>query len=118
MLVEGICRGEAVQYLKSEPYFECSVKMIYDEKDFDEGIKMAVEAYMRDLKSLSGEYFSLVGSVPDEVDISFAREKDPSRFSDILCAAFMIDLEEKQRLLEEFNLLDRFQKCWKLCITR
>ncbi len=110
VLVEGICRGEALQYVKSEPYFECSVKMIYDEKNLDEGVKTALEAYMRDLKALSGEYFSLAGRVPDEVDISFAREKDPSRFSDILCAAFMIDLEEKQRLLEEFNLLDRFSK--------
>ncbi|MBQ6847067.1 MAG: endopeptidase La, partial [Oscillospiraceae bacterium] len=110
ILVEGISRASVIDFTKEEPYFECAFEEIAGSSDYDDGDKLAVEAYIKDLKSLAGEYFALIGRVPDEIDISFAREKDPLRFSDILCSALMLELDEKQELLEEFDLLARLEK--------
>jgi len=109
ILVEGISRASVIEFTKKAPYFECAFEKIPSSSDFEEGDKIAIEAYMKDLKALGTEYFALIGRVPDEVNISFAKEQDPVRFTDILCSALMLDIDAKQNLLEEFNLLSRLQ---------
>lgn len=109
VLVEGISRASVISFTKETPYFECAFEEITAGSDYDDGDRLAVEAYMKDLRGLAAEYFTLVGRVPDEVDISFAREKDALRFSDMLCSALMVDLDIKQELLEEFDLLGRLE---------
>jgi len=114
ILVEGISRASVINFTKEAPYFECAFETIPSSVNYDEGDMIAIEAYMKDLKALGAEYFALIGRVPDEVNISFAKEKDPLRFSDILCSALMIDLEAKQLLLEEFDLISRLQRLLEL----
>lgn len=110
ILVEGVSRASVINFTREDKYFECAFETIPQVTEYDNGDDLVVEAYMKDLKGLAGEYFALLGRVPDEIDISFAREKNPLRFSDILCSALMLDLEEKQTLLEEFDLLERLAK--------
>ncbi len=110
VLVEGKYRAEALNYNKTEPYFECRVELFPESLELDPGYKLAAEAYVRDLKVLAAEYFTLVGRVPEEINISFAKEKNPVKFSDMLASALMLDLDEKQQLLEEYDLISRFSK--------
>ncbi len=109
VLVEGKYRARAVSYTKNSPYYECITDKTAEPERDDEGYRFEMEAYMKELKTLSAEYFSLAGRVPDEINISFANEKDPARFSDILAASLMLNLEDKQKLLEEFGVLSRLK---------
>ena len=108
ILVEGICRATVEDFVESKDYFECrATKAVSD--DYIEDIELT-DAYIRELKRISAEYFSLVGRLPDEVDVSFAKEKDPFRFADVLSSAMLIELEQKQELLSEFDLVSRLKK--------
>jgi len=108
ILVEGICRATVEEFVETKDYFECrATKAVSD--DYIEDIELT-DAYIRELKRISAEYFSLVGRLPDEVDVSFAKEKDPFRFADVLSSAMLIELEQKQELLSEFDLVSRLKK--------
>ena len=61
------------------------------------------------MKRFSAEYFSLVGRLPEETDVSFAKEKDPILFADSLAAAMLLDLEQKQQLIAEVDVLERLR---------
>jgi len=109
VLIEGIERMEIIDFTNIRPYIECSatkVTPLENDKSQDE---ILIDAYVRELKRVCAEYFPLAGRLPDEVDISFAKEKDALRFADILSAALLIDIEQKQKLLEEFDLINRLQ---------
>lgn len=109
ILVEGICRGRVEEFLRSDDYFECTAVKITNDKDAYGEDSQLIDAYVRELKRISAEYFSLVGRLPDEVDVSFAKEKDPLRFTDVLSAAMLTELDQKQELLGEFDLVARLQ---------
>ena len=106
VLIEGKARAEVVEFTEFLPGIVCSAVVDNCEKDehFD---YVLAEAYVRELKKVSAEYFSLVGKLPDEVNISFAKEKDAEKFSDLLSSSLMVDIEQKQQLLEEKDLLKR-----------
>lgn len=108
ILVEGICRATVEEFVASKNYFECRATKA-ESDDYIEDIELT-DAYIRELKRISAEYFSLVGRLPDEVDVSFAKEKDPFRFADVLSSAMLIELEQKQELLSEFDLVSRLKK--------
>ena len=76
VLIEGIKRATVIDFIRKTPYFECTASEINDVVDYDEN-KVVMEAYVRELKRFSAEYFSLVGRLPEETDVSFAKEKDP-----------------------------------------
>lgn len=107
VLVEGLSRAVVVDFLKNNPYFECTATNVPDVMTNED--EVVIEAYVRELKRLSAEYFSLAGRLPDEVDVSFAKEKDPDVFSDSLSAALLIDLEQKQQLIAETSVLERLR---------
>jgi len=109
VLIEGVSRGTAVDFLRSQPYFECTVSEENGVKELTDDDGILVEAYIRELKRVSAEYFSLVGRLPDEADVSFVKEKDPFKFSDILSSALLLEIEQKQMLLEETDILERLR---------
>ncbi len=104
ILIEGICRVNVTDFTCIEPCIECIAELKKDEEIAD---AILAEAYVRELKRISAEYFSLAGRLPDEVNISFAKEKNPFAFSDILASSLLLDIEQKQELLEEFDIHKR-----------
>ncbi len=109
VLVEGVKRISIEDFLTTSPFIECTAVEIDDDNDSIQKDDVLVDAYMRELKRLSAEYFPMAGRMPDEIDISFAREKNVFRFADILSAALILSIEQKQQLLEEFDLVNRLQ---------
>ncbi len=105
ILIEGKCRAEVIEFTDFAPSIICSAVLESAEEIIDDCV--LAEAYVRELKRISAEYFSLVGKLPDEMNISFAREKEPNAFSDSLSSSIMLDVEQKQQLLEERDVLKR-----------
>jgi len=107
ILVEGLNRAVVADFIRKEPYFECTAVAALSEVSEEDDI--IIEAYVRELKRVSAEYFSLVGRLPDEVDVSFAREKEADKFADLLSSALIIDVEQKQQLIDEIDVLERLR---------
>ena len=107
VLVEGLHRATVVDFIKSDIYFECTAYNNFDEDKIED--EVIADAYIRELKRISAEYFTLVGRMADEVDVSFAKEKNPYRFSDCLSGALLIEIEQKQQLIEETDILERLR---------
>ncbi len=109
ILIEGTSRGVVNVFTKRNPYFECEVTEVLDTEEEYAEDSIVIEAYIRELKKLSAEYFALVGRMPEDTDVSFLREKNPFFFSDSLSAALLIELEQKQQILEELDLIERLR---------
>ncbi|MBO5008456.1 MAG: endopeptidase La [Clostridia bacterium] len=110
VLMEGLSRAHVIDYTRTYPYIECSAAEIVELKSVSDDDRILGDAYVRELKNVSAEYFSLSGRMPDEIDLAFVKEKDPSKFSDILSSALMLDIEQKQDLLDDLDAVSRLQK--------
>lgn len=110
VLMEGDSRAHIVDFTRRKPYIECTAAQIIENSETYEADEVLADAYIRELKSVSAEYFALSGRMPDEIDISFVKEKDPGKFSDILSSALMLEIEQKQDLLEDLDAVSRLQK--------
>ncbi len=104
ILIEGVARAEIIDFASFDPYIECTATVIENGEVAD---SILAEAYVRELKRISAQYFSLAGRMSDEVNISFAKEKDPYAFSDALSSSLLLDIEGKQKILEEFEISQR-----------
>lgn len=109
ILIEGTSRGVVNVFTRRSPYFECEVTEVLDTEEEYAEDSIVIEAYIRELKKLSTEYFALVGRMPEDTDVSFLREKNPFFFSDSLSSALLIELEQKQQILEELDLIERLR---------
>ncbi len=111
VLIEGITRGELVKMCETSPYFECEVKEIRKDFDYSPEDLISIEAYSRKLKSLVVDYFSVLSdrSVTKEAVMSFVGENDPEQLTDAVAANVNLSLENKQQILQEFNVLERLK---------
>lgn len=108
ILIDGIERAEIEEFITFDPYIKCFAHIV----DEDEALPtddILAESYVRELKRVSGDYFPLAGRLSEEVNISFVKEKNPATFADILSSSMLLDIEQKQQLLSEFDVIKRLQ---------
>ncbi len=108
VLVEGVKRAELIRFTGNKEYMEAEVmerNSVTDENDDEE--RIATEAVMRKLKSQVGEYFAESGKGHGEAVSSLVGVKDADRFSDVVGANVPFQLEDKQKILSEFVVIDR-----------
>ena len=103
VLVEGKSRASIRQYLSTESYFQVEVAPI-DPPDLDEEATLNA---IRKVKAAFEDYVKLNQGIPPEMLMSIASIEDPSRLADTLVAQLNIKLEERQKLLENGNPLNR-----------
>lgn len=108
VLVEGICRGEIQQVLAEVPYFNCIVTRIDDEEP--EIITPKTEALMRSVMGYFDEYLSVNQKMTVELLPTVAGIEEPGRFADLIAAHLEVKIEEKQELLETFDIDERLEK--------
>ncbi len=109
VLVEGISRGTVEGFVKTSPYFECSVLESVPKPFENEEIIVTVDAYMAKLKSLTTEYFSLFSNIPKDTFSSVIEDGDPEHFSDVLSAVIPFSADEKMSLLLETDVVSRLE---------
>lgn len=109
VLVEGISRGTVVDFVTTEPLFECAVCESIPGDGMTDEDKIKADAYVKQIKNLCAEYFSLAGKISRDSMSLFMDEDDPEHFSDLVSAAMPFEPEDKMRLLDEIDVTNRLE---------
>lgn len=108
VLVEGLCRGRIEEIYFDVPYFNCKVKKIEDEP-FERDDPEA-EALMRTVLSSFDEYININQNLSPEVFAAVVTIEEPGRMADMIASHMEMKVDDKQILLETFDVKERLRK--------
>src|SRR5258708_2978501 len=113
VLVEGVQRARIERVLTEKPNFEAEIDLIQSEEpDSNE-----VEAMRRTLLAQFDQYVKLNKKIPPEVLTSLSGIDGAGRLSDTIAAHLPLKLEQKQQILEMFNVGRRLEQLLQLLET-
>lgn len=107
VLVEGVSRGRIEEYIFEVPYFKCRVTAI-EEQEFD-STPPRIVALMRTVLSSFEEYVNYSPRISQDVVPSVASVEQPGRLADVITSHLDIKTEEKQSILEAFDIEERLE---------
>ena len=112
VLVEGISRGKIKEVSNEEGYFKATIEEIaYDDENAEEDIE--VEAFVRNVFDAFEEYINIGNRVSPEILISIGEIENVDRFIDTIAANIYLKPEQKQEVLEEFDIKKRLELIYK-----
>ncbi len=106
LVVVGLKRGKILKFIQEEPYFKAEIEPIDDIEIIDKEMEILV-------KSVKDMFVNLMNKMPlrSERQIKeILNVKSPSILSDVLASFLIEELEEKQKLLETFDVKERLKK--------
>jgi ATP-dependent Lon protease len=106
VLVEGVERAKIVQLASEEGFYRATLKLLPVRVEPSPQMDQAV----RRVNGLFEQYVKLSQSLNYDTMIAAARVEDPAKLSDTIAANLQIPVEEKQELLENFDVLDRLNR--------
>ena len=106
VLVEGKHRAQISRYVETDKFFSVEVENVPDE--LRAGSEL--EALVRSINSTFEAYVRLNKKIPPEMVMTVASIEDPSRLADTIVSHLGIKLEDKQQLLETFDVGERLEK--------
>ncbi|RMD81658.1 MAG: endopeptidase La [Candidatus Dadabacteria bacterium] len=106
VLVEGQQRARILRYLDTERYFAVEAEAIVEQ--YTENAE--IQALMRSINSVFESYVRLNKKVPPEMVMTVASIENPSRLADTIIAHLGIKIDDKQQLLETFDVAERLEK--------
>jgi ATP-dependent Lon protease len=110
--VQGESRIRVVKAVQETPYLKAEVEVLAPQplsKDDD-----YQQAALRNLKEAAARLLNLKPDVPDEVKGALEQIDDAGFLTDFLASNLSIETQEKQRLLEEVNVMRRVEEVQKL----
>src|SRR6476619_6872987 len=113
VLVEGVQRARIERVLTEKPNFEAEIDLIATE----EPDSTEVEAMRRTLLAQFDQYVKLNKKIPPEVLTSLSGIDGAGRLSDTIAAHLPLKLEQKQQILEQFNVGRRLEQLLQLLET-
>lgn len=113
VLVEGVYRARINHVLNVKENYEADVSPIPQE----EGDNNEVEAMRRSLFTQFDQYVKLNKKIPPEVLTSLSGIESASRLSDTIAAHLPLKLEQKQQILENFDVPGRLEQLLGLLET-
>jgi len=106
VLVEGVERARISQVTNEEGFYRASIKLVPVRTEPSPQIDQAVKR----VNGLFEQYVKLSQSLNYDTMIAAARVEDPGKLSDTIAANLQIPIEDKQELLENFDVLDRLNR--------
>lgn len=106
VLVEGYQRGRLVSLSQEKPYLRADVE-IFEEGESSPARKYMKEAFVRNIAGQFERYVVLGGRVPPETLFALTDIEDVGKFADLVAANVATQLEDKQRVLDSVDLVDR-----------
>jgi len=104
-LVEGKRRAQIVKIESGKNFFIATVDDHYPESL--ETIE--AEAYMREIRTLFGQYVKQNKKIPNEVIKTVNQIAQPDKFVDVLASHLLVKTPEKQQVLSSFDLKQRLE---------
>jgi len=106
VLVEGGERAAITGMVAVDDFFTADIEPSSDVIELPE---REMEVLMRSATALFDQYVKLNKKVPPEVLTSLASIDEPSRLADTMAAHMALKLDEKQHVLEMFNVRERLE---------
>ena len=113
VLVEGVHRAGIVRVLTEKANFEAEVEPVAT----DEADSTEIEAMRRTLLTQFDQYVKLNKKIPPEVLTSLSGIDGAGRLSDTIAAHLPLKLEQKQQILEMFEVARRLEQLLQLLET-
>jgi ATP-dependent Lon protease len=105
VLVEGVRRACISEFVETEECFAAKAEEIQDVIESDN----ESQALMRTVFTQFDQYVKLNKKIPPEILTSLATIDDGGRLADTITAHLTLKLEEKQKILEMFNVVERLE---------
>ena len=109
VLVEGVTRGEVVEFVSTEPHIECTVLESRALGAMNDELSITADAYVKQIKAMCAELYSASGKISKESMSMFMDEDDPEHFSDVVSAIIPSSADDKMDLLHELDLIKRLE---------
>lgn len=113
VLVEGIQRGRVETILEEAPYFKVEIAPHVDSEDMDKETR----ALMRACVGAFEKYSSMNNRTSAEVLLSVATIDEPGRLADTIASQISLKIDERQALLNAFDVKARLEKLFKILLT-
>ncbi len=113
-ICKGLKRFRVLQFLEGYPFAVAQVQFIED----PEGADADIEGRARSLKERAVEILQLLPQVPEEMVAALLAVEGSARLADFIAGLMDISAEEKQALLETFDLKARLDKLLELLSHR
>ncbi len=112
LLAQGISRIRLVETTQVAPYLRGRVEVLEDEEENTDTEKAYMQTVVRTFSQMIDDSEHLT----DELKIIIDNVKEGGRLADVVATNLNIDLERKQRLLEEVNVTERLKLLAKYLI--
>ena len=114
VLVEGKQRGRIKDYLPNADFYMVNAEEI---PESDESVSVKTEALIRSINEAFENYAKLSKKVPPEMLGTISSIEEPGKLADVISSHLGVKLEDKQKILEIFNVTDRLEKIYGLLIS-
>ena len=115
VLVEGISRGTIEEINQDKGYFEAVIdEIVYNEDEIVND--MEVEALIRNVLESFEEYINIGNRVSPEILVSLEEIENPDRFVDTIASNIYLKPEQKQQILEEFDIAKRLELLYSILL--
>jgi ATP-dependent Lon protease len=113
-LIEGLERAKILKFIDTGDFFQVEVEPVLC---VDQVSSIELEALTKLVLETFEDYIKLHKKIPQEIASSIASIQDPARLVDVIAAQIPLKTPAKQQLLEEPNILKRFEKLYTIMRT-
>ncbi|HEY1289636.1 MAG TPA: endopeptidase La [Burkholderiales bacterium] len=114
LVVQGVSRFRVLEFLEGWPYIVARVETVKQ----DESASPELEARFLQLKQQAVEAIQLLPNAPEELAVVVQQVSSPALLSDMVANLLDVKNEDKQALLETFDLKRRLDKVLELLSER
>ena len=114
-LVEGVERGVIKSYIPSEDFFLVDVEELGEGYSTESDTKM--EALTRNIAEAFTKYAKLSRKVSPEMMGPMSSVDDPAKFAYTVAAHLHVKQDERQKVLETTNIVERLEKIYALLMA-
>lgn len=112
VLVEGVSRGEILEFMQEDPYFVVEVEESIDE----EAPTPQGKALMKSVLDTFEDYVDKNSKISPEILVTLAEIEDPGRLADTISANVPLSPKENQEVLSAFDPDERLEILYKLLL--
>ena len=109
LLIAGLCRARLEYYSQLEPYAVAVVREQPDVVGQDKKTRLQVEALKRRLREAFVSFAALNKKYPPDAANHINGLENPGELADTVASYLFLPLEERQKLLETFDIIERME---------
>ncbi len=110
LLVQGLVRIRIMGYVQKEPYLTAIVSPHYEEYPPEQKKDVELDALMTNVRGLFQKVVELSPYLPPDLGVMAMNVEEPGILADMVASTLNISKEDKQKILETFDLKERLKE--------